>query len=267
VLFIGEQSTSQSENGKRVADAFRPPAGMPCWNGSHDDRVRFRRIGAELNIASEGRQRLRSIDNRGTIKWHQGLLRYPENIISGQLLPRKPSEESVSAAGGDDAIRPKWAIALAPAFLVRTRKRHEPRRRVLGKNNRPVVIELTCLELPVRYEERPRPYRRRSNHAMEDAMTRPNFWSKSAPRVELDHRARDARVRLVQTERLLVPRGPVASFWLSPFVRLLGSRAGGKRRNGSRGDGSQSNPRLDCMSDIETRWLEAGAISVGMTHR
>ena len=63
-------------------------------------------------------------------------------------------------------------------------------------------------------------------------MTRPNFWSKSAPRVELDHRARDARVRLVQTERLLVPRGPVASFWLSPFVRLLGSRAGGKRRNG-----------------------------------
>jgi hypothetical protein len=77
-------------------------------------------------------------------------------------------------------------------------------------------------------------------------MTRPNFWSKSAPRVELDHRARDARVRLVQTERLLVPRGPVASFWLSPFVRLLGSRAGGKRRNGSRGDGSQSNPRLDC---------------------
>jgi hypothetical protein len=98
-------------------------------------------------------------------------------------------------------------------------------------------------------------------------MTRPNFWSKSAPRVELDHRVRDARVRLVQTERLLVPRGPVASFWLSPFVRLLGSRAGGKRRNGSGRDGSQSNPRLDCMSDIETRWLEAGAISVGMTHR
>src|SRR4030088_1876167 len=62
-------------------------------------------------------------------------------------------------------------------------------------------------------------------------------------------------------------RGPVASFWLSPFVRLLGSRAGGKRRNGGRGDGSQSNPRLNCMSDIETRWLEAGAISVGMTHR
>ena len=71
-------------------------------------------------------------------------------------------------------------------------------------------------------------------------MTRPNFWSKSAPRVELDHRARDARVRLVQTERLLVPRGPVASFWLSPFVRLLGSRAGGKRRNGSRATGRKA---------------------------
>jgi hypothetical protein len=50
-------------------------------------------------------------------------------------------------------------------------------------------------------------------------MTRPNFWSKSAPRVELDHRARDARVRLVQTERLLVPRGPVASR-LSAFSAL-----------------------------------------------
>src|ERR1700716_3510885 len=106
---------------------------MPCWNGSHDDRVKFRRIGAELNIASEGRQRLRSINNRGTIKWHQGLLRYPENIISGQLLPRKPSEESVSAAGSDDAYQANVAIALAPAFLVRTRKRHEPRRHVLGE--------------------------------------------------------------------------------------------------------------------------------------
>jgi hypothetical protein len=49
------------------------------------------------------------------------------------LLPRKPSEESVSAAGSDDAYQANVAIALAPAFLVRTRKRHEPRRHVLGE--------------------------------------------------------------------------------------------------------------------------------------
>jgi hypothetical protein len=49
------------------------------------------------------------------------------------LLPRKPSEEPVSAAGSDDAYQANVAIALAPAFLVRTRKRHEPRRRVLGE--------------------------------------------------------------------------------------------------------------------------------------
>jgi hypothetical protein len=120
------------------------------------------------------------------------------------------------------------------------------------KNNRPSVIEFTCLELPVRYEERPRPYWPRSTHAMEDAMSRPNLWSKSVPRVELDHRARDARVRLVWVERLLVPRAPVASFWLSPFVRLLGSRTGGNRRNGGRGGGSQGNPRLGCMPEIKT---------------
>ena len=94
-----------------------------------------------------------------------------------------------------------------------------------------------------------------------------DFWSKSAPKVELDQRARDARVQLVQIERLLVPPAPAARFWLAPFVRLLGSRAGGKRRNGSRGDGSQSSPRLDCMSDIETRWLGAEAIPAGMAHR
>ena len=83
-------------------------------------------------------------------------------------------------------------------------------------------------------------------------MSRPNLWSKSVPRVELDHRARDARVRLVWVERLLVPRAPVASFWLNPFVRILGSRTGGNRRNGGRGGGSQGNPRLGCMPEIKT---------------
>jgi hypothetical protein len=41
-LLIGEQSTRPDEDGERVADAFRPPAGMPGCNGSRDDRVSFR---------------------------------------------------------------------------------------------------------------------------------------------------------------------------------------------------------------------------------
>jgi hypothetical protein len=43
---------------------------------------------------------------------------------------------------------------------------------------------------------------------MEDAIARPNLWSKSVPRVELDHRAREARDRLVRIEWLLVPQLP-----------------------------------------------------------
>jgi hypothetical protein len=36
-------------------------------------------------------------------------------------------------------------------------------------------------------------------------MVRKNLWNKSVPRVELDQRARDSRIRLDQIERLAVP--------------------------------------------------------------
>src|SRR6202158_2849359 len=97
----------------------------------------------------------------------------------------------------------------------------------------------------------PRPCRCRRTHAMEDAMARVNLWNKSVSRVELDHRARDTRLQLVRVERLVVPRASMAGSWLSPFVRLLGSRTGGNRRNGGRGGGSQSDPRLGCMPEIK----------------
>ena len=45
---------------------------------------------------------------------------------------------------------------------------------------------------------------------MEGAM-RANQWNKSVPRVELDQRARDARLRLERIERLLVPRAAVTA--------------------------------------------------------
>jgi hypothetical protein len=41
--------------------------------------------------------------------------------------------------------------------------------------------------------------------AVEGTMSRKNLWNKSVPRIELDQRARDARVRLDQIERLAVP--------------------------------------------------------------
>ena len=80
-------------------------------------------------------------------------------------------------------------------------------------------------------------------------MARGKFLPKSVPRAELDHRARDARNRLVQVERLLVPRAMILGSWLSPFVRLLGSRAGGSRRSDARERGSQTDPRFGCYPD------------------
>ncbi len=87
-------------------------------------------------------------------------------------------------------------------------------------------------------------------------MARINLWNKSVPRVELDQRARDARVRLVQIERLIVPRASGAGFWLSPFGRLLGSGAGGNRRGGGQGRVSQSDPRLGCFPESGCFWTE-----------
>jgi hypothetical protein len=89
-------------------------------------------------------------------------------------------------------------------------------------------------------------------------MARRKLWSNSVSRVELDHRARDARVRLIRIERLFLP--PVAGFWLSPLIRLLGSRAGGNGRRGGRGSGSQSDSRLGCICEIDAAWFnECGA--------
>ena len=45
---------------------------------------------------------------------------------------------------------------------------------------------------------------------MEGAM-KVDLWNRSVPRVELDQRARDARLRLERIERLLVPRATVAA--------------------------------------------------------
>ena len=87
-------------------------------------------------------------------------------------------------------------------------------------------------------------------------MARPNLWGKSVPRVELDHRARDARIRLARIERLLVPRVAVRGLWLGPLARLLGLRVGGNGRGSDRTTGSFSNRQRGCMPEIESVCFE-----------
>jgi hypothetical protein len=54
--------------------------------------------------------------------------------------------------------------------------------------------------------------------AAEGSMSRQNLWKKSVPRVELDQRARDARLQLDRIERLAVPR-------LAGMLSLFGVRS------------------------------------------
>ena len=51
---------------------------------------------------------------------------------------------------------------------------------------------------------------------MEGAMPKANLWNRSVPRVELDQRAREARLQLEELERLLVRRAAVARSPLIP---------------------------------------------------
>ena len=79
-------------------------------------------------------------------------------------------------------------------------------------------------------------------------MARPNLCSNSVPRVELDHRARDARLRLVRIERLLVPRTAGKGFRL---LRLFGWRLYREPRSG-RTQGSMSRPRGGSIPGIDS---------------
>ena len=85
-------------------------------------------------------------------------------------------------------------------------------------------------------------------------MLRNNLWNKSVPRVELDQRARDARLRLEQLERLLMPRAAVARSWLRRVVCLF-SFGYGSREDRTRGP--LSNRRPSRTAKIPDIWLEA----------
>jgi hypothetical protein len=71
---------------------------------------------------------------------------------------------------------------------------------------------------------------------MEGIMPRKNLWNANVPRVELDQRVRDARLRQ-RIERLLVPRAAVTNSWLRRVFYLfrLGIYGNASRGNQTRG--------------------------------
>jgi hypothetical protein len=77
--------------------------------------------------------------------------------------------------------------------------------------------------------------------------------NKSVSRVEIDQRARDARLRLEQIERLLVPRAAVTASWLRRVLYLFSfGRSGmGSRTSQIQGPLNNWRPR---MPQIHQGW-------------
>jgi hypothetical protein len=79
---------------------------------------------------------------------------------------------------------------------------------------------------------------------MEGAMQSINFWGRSLSRVELDQRAREARLRLERIERLFASRAAVRQPRLRRLVSVLslGEYRGSPRERRARGPLSEQRP-------------------------
>jgi hypothetical protein len=100
---------------------------------------------------------------------------------------------------------------------------------------------------------------------------RANLWNKSVPRVELDQRARDARLRFERIERLLVPRAAVTASWLGRIFCLFSFAGYGAGPRGRRIGGPLSNRRPSCMPQTHQAWSEVtdsfcGALGLPLHH-
>jgi hypothetical protein len=93
---------------------------------------------------------------------------------------------------------------------------------------------------------------------MEGAMPNANLWDRSVPRVELDQRAREARLRLERLERLLVPRVAVNGLWLRRALSLC-LRSDGRGGQTRRTRGPLSNRQPDPMPEIGRGWSPSAA--------
>jgi hypothetical protein len=74
-------------------------------------------------------------------------------------------------------------------------------------------------------------------------MPKANQWNKCVPRVEYDHRARDARLRFEQIERLLANRDAAMLSRYFRVLRLLGVNIARSARRRGQYTGSPSDRR------------------------
>jgi hypothetical protein len=74
-------------------------------------------------------------------------------------------------------------------------------------------------------------------------MTKENLWNKSVPRVEYDHRAREARLQLERVERLLVKHYAMKDSRPFRLLRLFAYSISGSGRREDRRTGSPSDRR------------------------
>jgi hypothetical protein len=100
--------------------------------------------------------------------------------------------------------------------------------------------------------------------AMEGVMPSKNLWNTSVPRVEIDHRVRDARLRLERIERLLVPRAAVTNFWLRRVFCLFRLGLYGNASPGNRTRGPLSNRRPSRMPTIHQVGFGVGLFCRGL---
>jgi len=95
---------------------------------------------------------------------------------------------------------------------------------------------------------------------MEGAMAK-NLCSSSAPRAELDYRARDARLRLVRIQQVLAPRASGKGCRLVRFFGWRFSRAPKLARTRA----PMSAPRPSAMPEIDSAWFPGcGALPRGL---
>jgi len=89
-------------------------------------------------------------------------------------------------------------------------------------------------------------------------MHRINFWSRSLSRVELDQRAREARLRLERIERLLVPRAAMRQPRLRRVLSFLsvGEYRGGPPKSRVRGRPLSDQRPSRMPTILEVRRLE-----------
>jgi hypothetical protein len=87
---------------------------------------------------------------------------------------------------------------------------------------------------------------------MEGAMLKAILCNKSVPRVEIDQRARDARLRPEQIERLLVSRAAVTASRLRRILCLFSFA--------TPGEGSQT---IRTRGPLNNRWPRAPQIHLG----